>query len=170
MTMISQLSSAPNTIMLKVNSIGEKYGEGKVKTGKTIYPGDLIDPTTDTTYPDCTYQPFATAAGLCDRIVAIELALAADVFGAATTKGGTIDDAYAAGDTVRFHECMPGDIMYMWVAASASAIAQNAYLEADGAGGLRVYNAGVRLFRAMEAVDNHLNGASRARIRARAVI
>lgn len=157
----------PATIVLEAKN-GLKTNEGRVKTAKTIYPGMLIERLTDTGYQYMTVQPHATAGGAAELLIAIELALVADIPGA-TYSGGTVDDAYAAGDLVRWHHCQRGDVVHALVAASASAIVMTDWLSSNGDGCLRKETStGVKLFAPMEAVDNSA-GSSRARIRARAL-
>lgn len=160
--------ATPNTIMLRVNSIGEKYSEGRCKTGKTIVPGMLIEKTVDTGYPYHTLQPHATADGIARLLVAIELALVADVPGLAYS-GGTIDDSYGAGDLVRYHLCMPGDVMFMLVAASAVAIIETDFLSSAGDGTLKKSAGAGKLFQSDTTINNSGNALTRARIRAEAL-
>ena len=72
---------------------------------------------------------------------------------------GTIDTDYAAGDTVRFLKAQPGDIINALVIDGTAAIALNAIVSSDGAGGMVTSVAGLAIDngivgKALEAVDN----------------
>lgn len=151
--------AGPNTICLKVNAIGEKYGEGLVKAAKTIKPGHLIESTADAVdvYGRETMQPHSVALGKGEQVVAIE-----EFF-----TGGTIDDLYPAGAVVRFHRCLKGDLMWMLLKIGENILPTD-YLESAGDGTLQKLTTGVALFKAAEIKDN-TSGGLVVRIRARAL-
>jgi hypothetical protein len=71
-------------------------------------------------------------------------------------QGRTINTAYAVGDRVRYHIPQPGDRLLCRVTALTAAIANNAPLTSDGAGGVKTGTLGTHeiLGFALEAVDN----------------
>jgi hypothetical protein len=116
---------------------------------EAITPGMLVQGTT-------SLAKFATAGGPAPLRVAMER----------DEMGKGIDDAYAAGDTVKVANLAPGD---RWNAliASGQNIAANAWLEPAGDGTLRVFSAGTRIARALEAINNSA-GPGNVRLRAEA--
>jgi len=168
MSQLTTPPATPNTILLRIDSLGEKYLEGRVAAAKTVTPGMLVERTTDASNnPDGVWQPHSTAGGYAEPIVAVELALVADV-PKQTYSGGTIDDVYNAGDLLRMHECQPGDELYMFLPASASAVVLTDFLTSNGDGTLKkASSTDVRGWKPLEAVDNSANAASKARIRVR---
>ena len=100
-----------------------------------------------------------TAQGASDRIFAE----------ANLPVGGTIDTDYAAGDTVRFLKAQKGDVINALVIDGTAAIALNAVVSSDGAGGMVTAVAGLAIDagivgRALEAVDNS-GGSAPVRIK-----
>jgi hypothetical protein len=77
--------------------------------------------------------------------------------------GGGIDDAYAVDDRVLYAHLKSGDEFYGLVPAAAAAIAFDAYVTSDGAGGIIVGTAANAIGRARTAVDNS-GGGSPARL------
>jgi hypothetical protein len=78
--------------------------------------------------------------------------------------GKGIDTAYAVGDTVKVAALRPGDHVYALL-ASGQNLAADAAVESAGSGALRALAAGVRLGRALEAVNNTAGpGAARIRV------
>ena len=166
---MSAVTTPPNpqrTIVLKCDSLGEKYLEGRVEAAKSITPGMLVERTaTSGTDPDGFWQPHSTQGGPAEAVVAMELGFVADVPYASTFSGGTIDDAYAANDVVRMHECQPGDELYMFLKANGSAVTPVDFLQSAGNGDLeKQTSTNQRLFKALESVTP---GTSRTRIRVR---
>lgn len=103
----------------------------------------------------------ATAGGFHQRLIAQENSL----------EGEGITDNYAAGDQVQLVHADPGQVMYMLLKDGENAT-RDEFLESAGDGDLRVYVAGTRVGRAMDALD--LSGSSGAdpssrRIRVRIV-
>ena len=88
--------------------------------------------------------------------VAMTIALERDEMG----KG--IDVAYAVGDTVKIGSFAPGMRAYLWL-PSGQNISAGQYLEADNAGRLVAISSGVRLGRALEAVNAN-TGDARIRV------
>jgi hypothetical protein len=113
---------------------------------EAITPGMLVQGTS-------SVSKFSTAGGPAARRVAMER----DEFG----KG--IDDDYASGDTVKVANLAPGDRVNALI-ASGQNISANAWLEPAADGTLRVFSAGTRWGRALEAINNSA-GPTTARIR-----
>jgi hypothetical protein len=113
---------------------------------EAITPGMLVQGTT-------SIAKFSTAGGPAPRRVAMER----------DEMGKDIDTAYAIGDTVKIANLVPGDRVNALI-ASGQNIAANAWLEPAGDGTLRVFSAGTRWGRALEAVNNSA-GPTTARLR-----
>jgi len=111
-----------------------------------ITPGMLVDGVT-------SIAPHAIAGADCPRTFALER----------EELGQNIDDAYAIGDTVKVGAFAPGQRVNALI-ASGQNIAANQALESAGDGTLRLLASGVRLARALEAVNNSA-GPANARIR-----
>jgi hypothetical protein len=127
-----------NTILLK-GDLGRRYEEGRVKAATTIYPGMLIE-----FHTDGTLQPHASAGLSAILMVAIEDGLA----------GKTIDDAYAAGDLVRYIILEPGDRAQMILVDGQTSVIGKPGLTSNGDGKLKVGVSGTDalLFEAVEIV------------------
>lgn len=110
-----------------------------------ITPGHLVSGVT-------TIHKFGTAAAAAARTFALER----DELG----KEITVD--YATNDYVKVGSFAPGQRVYAWL-ASGQNVAADSFLEAAGAGQLRAYSAGVRIGRALEAV-NATSAAARIRM------
>lgn len=103
----------------------------------------------------------ATAGGFHERLIAQEDSL----------QGNGITDNYAAAAKVQLVSAEPGQAMYMLLKDGENATTDE-FLESAGDGDLRVYIAGTRVGRAMDAVDlSDSSGADPAtrRIRVRIV-
>jgi hypothetical protein len=124
-----------------------EYNEDGV-AGEAITPGALVSGVS-------TLVNHATAAGFAARAFACER----------EEMGKGIDTNYAVGDTVKVAVLPPGSRVNA-ILASGQTVAEGAFLESNGNGQLRVYAAGVRIARALEAVTT--TGAA-ARIRAEVV-
>lgn len=80
--------------------------------------------------------------------------------------GGTIDTAYASGETVRYGAYHSGQQVNALLPAAAAAIADGAPLTSSGDGTLKIGTAANAIAYAMEAVDNS-GGGTTVRIKAR---
>jgi hypothetical protein len=139
------MAQASNTILLK--------GDGQMVEGNAlaaITPGHFLRRT-----------------AVADQLATVN-AVGADVPPMVAMEydiiGRDINDAYAAGE--RVISCIPerGAWVYALLAAGAAAIARGDMLECAADGTLKIYAAGKRMARALEAVDNSGGGAP-ARIR-----
>lgn len=166
MAEVSAPPSSPRTIVLRGSRGGTQRLEGRVATAKSITPGMLIEKTTSGDYPYGAYQPHSTQGGYAEKLIAEELGMVADIPGA-TFSGGTVDDAYAAGDLVFIHNCIEGDEVHAFLKASGTVTALTSFLQSAGNGDLEVATStNVRLFKALEVVTP---GSSRTRCRVRAL-
>jgi len=109
--------------------------------GEAIKPGYLVKGVT-------TILKHSTAAGACPRTFALER----DELGRGidSTYGSETPD-YATGDTVKVGSFAPGMRVLAWV-ASGQTISEDDFVESAGDGTLRVFSAGVKIGRALEAV------------------
>jgi hypothetical protein len=80
--------------------------------------------------------------------------------------GGTIDTAYASGETLRYGAYHAGQQVNALLPAAAAAIADGAPLTSNGDGTLKIGTAANAIAYAMEAVDNS-GGGTTVRIKAR---
>jgi len=139
-------ASAPKTILLKGQPIAK---EAPLDAGVDIKPGMLLDRTSAG-----EVAPHASAGGYAQPLFARENEVI----------GNGIDDLYDDdGENVLFYYCRPGDEVYAFIDASEN-ITQGGYLESSADGSLRAYNAGVRVARALESVNNS-GGSAHARIK-----
>lgn len=106
-----------NQIILMDMGHHEEY-----RAAAALKPGHLIQLTSDT-----EVQKHASAGAIGEKMFAKEDAL----------QGKTIDDAYAAGDLVSCHVCLPGCRLQARVAAGAVAIVEGDWLGSAGDGTLR---------------------------------
>lgn len=141
----------PRTVWLG----GRKVVVNDLAAKAAITPGMVIERTNDS--GTLKFQAHSTAGGFGARIVALEPSM--------LNKG--IDDAYSAGDLVEGAVLEPGATAYVLI-ASGENITQGGFLESNGDGSLRAYNAGTRMYQALESVNNSA-GPSTARIRAEAL-
>jgi hypothetical protein len=126
--------------------------EALADSGTAIKPGHLVEPTAT------GVKEHATAAGNpVQKLFALKN----------HANGGTIDDVYPVGDTVKFGAAHSGQLVNALVAAAADAITANQPLESAGDGTLRnkTTNGGTVAW-STEAVDNS-GGGSEARIKVR---
>lgn len=98
--------------------------------------------------------PHATAGGAASRMFALER----------EEGGGTFNDVYAIGDTVKVGYCPPG--VRIAALIGVTNVTKGAFLESDGTGKLRLLAAGVALAQALEAINN---AAGVARLRCQVV-
>lgn len=130
--------AAKRTIVLK----GEPHINEEGVAAAVLTPGYLVDGVT-------SIDVHSTAGGACPRALVLER----DELGAGIdTTYGSQTPTYAIGDTVKVGVFKPGERALVYI-ASGQNISANARLESAGDGTLRVYNSGVILARALEAVD-----------------
>lgn len=162
------MPQGPNTILLRGHH-SDEYREGIVAATKTITPGDLLDQTNVAVddYGRITVQPHAVAGGKAQKLVAVEEFFTGETVAG---KGATIDDTYAAGTLVRFHECEPGDTLWMRLKQGESVTPADYLASAGGAQAGQLIKIGTAnpsdtaLFRAMEVKDNS-GGSGPVRVR-----
>lgn len=106
-----------------------------------ITPGHLVERVN--TAGVWRWQKHGTAAGAAQHAVAVEQSI--------QNKG--VDDDYAIGDLVEVAEGNTGTNYWMLI-ASGQNIAYGDNLESAGDGTLRIFNAGVKLFVALETKAN----------------
>ena len=137
-------------------AIGEKENNTReAVTAAAMYPGTLVEITAagaDTRYADGdkdiktwaqnTIQAQSTASIQCQRAIVMEN----DYLGLG------VETVLGTGTKARVYICEPGDEINFRFTGALN-IAKGAKLEADGAGGLKVYSAGVPLFTAQEAIN-----------------
>jgi len=152
------------TIVLKGDPLQK---EAEVNTGKTIYPGMLVEYVTD----DDTIQPHSTQGGNATAMVAIENSL----------EGQEIGDSYSAGDRCQFVHLRPGDEFLAYVADGEN-ISFGDFLESKGNGYFQKHTAPVEssaytgteytnriVAQALEALNASSSGQGAALIKAVAV-
>lgn len=129
------------------------HSEKLAAAASAIKPGHLIEELAAG-----TVQEHSTAASNSQKLVALTN----------LANGGTIDDAYAVGETVRFGAFAPGQEAFLRVAAGAAAIAKAAYLQSAGDGTVITLATDAAtddtqresvIGTALEAVDNSGGGA-----------
>ena len=123
----------PNTIFLG----GERVQVNDLACSEAITPGHLIDSFNNAGVQ--RWRKHATASIACAKTVATDQAM--------LNKG--VDDAYAAGDLVEASILQPGATAWMFV-ASGQTIVHGNKLESAGDGTLKIFSAGVVLFKALE--------------------
>lgn len=115
--------TTPQTIELMAGDVGQSiHREAVAAAGSAIQPGHLIELTAAG-----TVQEHSTAAGNAARLFALPNLPVA----------GGIDDVYTVGSDVRYGVFKPGQEVYAWVAAAATAITLLTPLESAGDGTLR---------------------------------
>lgn len=119
MSQVLDIETTPNRIVL-ITSRGSRHDEAPANDG-TISPGMLVE-----RIAGGNVQKASTTGGNKEIIVAKEDAL----------QGLTINDFYASGAIVMLHCASKSDMLYMYVAPGAAAIADGAKLMPDGAGGV----------------------------------
>ncbi len=125
--------SNPNTVFLG----GDRTQVNDLTASEAITPGHLIDSFNNAGVQ--RWRKHTVAAGACAKTVATEQSM--------TNKG--VDDAYAAADLVEASVLHPGATAWMFI-ASGQTIVHGDKLESAGDGTLRIFNAGVVLFKALE--------------------
>lgn len=148
------MSQARQVIMLTGGERGEFIGQEALSAAASaILPGHLIE-----VLSAGTVQEHSTAAANAAKTFAL----------ANTANGGTIDDAYAVGETVLFGTAQSGQLVNALLAAAAVAVTKGAPLESAGDGTLRVLTADAATDQtqrdsivgyADESVDNSGGGA-----------
>lgn len=149
---LSSWKYPPNTVHLA----GPVVEVNDLAAGVAITPGMLIDvyaPSAGVV----KVRPHATAAGFCQKRVALNLSM--------LNKG--VDDAYAIGDLVELGIGTNGSTFWMLIPSGQNISAGN-FLESNGDGKLRVFGSGSRLFQALEDKNNSA-GPGDARIRVEVV-
>jgi hypothetical protein len=136
------------------------HDEEVAASGSAIVPGMLVEEVAGG-----TVQEHSTAAANAQKLFAL----------ANIANGGTIDDVYAVGETVRYGAAHSGQKAFALVAASAIAIVRGDVLESAGDGTVRKATADAAtdtsqrdsiVGYAREAVDNS-GGGTTARLRIR---
>lgn len=122
-------SSTPKTILVRVNGADRPIYDAQdaLPANEAITPGELlaINSTEE-------FIPHGTADGAASpKIFAVENPYADDQTVAA------INHDYATGEAVRHIIAQPGDIVYAWIAASATIVKGVTRLVSDGAGALK---------------------------------
>lgn len=123
----------PNTVFLG----GERVIVNDLAASEAITPGHLIDSFNSAGI--MRYRKHATASIAVAKTVATEQSM--------LNKG--VDDAYAAGDLVEASILSPGATAWMFI-ASGQTIVHGNKLESAGDGTLKIFSAGVVLFKALE--------------------
>lgn len=129
--------NAPNTVYLG----GPHTVINDMAAKAAITPGHLVERVN--TAGVWRWQKHATAAGDTQRAVALEPSM--------LNKG--VDDDYAVADLVEVSQGVNGTNYWMLI-ASGQNIAYGDSLESAGDGTLRIYNAGTKLFKALETKAN----------------
>lgn len=150
----------PKTILLAGSPIAH---EKQSASGSAITPGQLVEVTTAD-----ELQEHSTAGGNAQAAFASSEDYA----------GGSIDDDYAVGDTVRYYVGKPGDQFYAFLATGNNA-SIGTYLESDGNGDLQVHtpqavdeggtatysiNTEAVVCKAVEALNNTSGSPSRIKV------
>lgn len=119
MSQVLDIDIVPKRIVL-IASPGSRHDEAPANNG-LISPGMLVERISGG-----NVQPHSTSGGRGELIIAKEDAL----------QGNIITTLYSSGSIVMLHAAMRSDLLYMYVAAGAVAIADGAKLMSDGAGGV----------------------------------
>lgn len=148
------LLNEKNTILLKPMEALGQYDEGRVATGETLKPGMLID-----RIAAGTFQVHKTAGGGGEFLLMIEDGLIGD----------SVDDARTAGQLVRFIKPKPGDVVYVRIPPSATAIVIGDDLVSNGDGKFKktAGSSNTVFGSAEDAYDNSANASTDAWIRLR---
>lgn len=136
---------APTTVLASVRDYFQREAPLGSQTPyeAPISPGMLLEMGSDgTVLPHST----AGAAAGTPVYVAIETVLP-------VTGGGINDTFETEGDAVPYHIGLPGEKLYMLLAAGED-VQSNAKLTSDGAGALQAVGGGTALVVSREAVDN----------------
>lgn len=103
-----------------------------------ITPGMLLEVETTTG----KVKPHSSAGGYANPIFAVR----------DTQQGKGIDDAYATGDLVSYHQMRAGSRV-LAIAADSQVLVEGDYVESAGDGKVRKYSAGVRVGFATHALN-----------------
>lgn len=134
----------PNTILLKGDPVRkEGVASSAITPGHLLTYGGVNDVT-----------PHPTAGGAAPKAFAFE----------AGSIGRGVDDAYQAGEQVRYGVCRQGDEVWALLAAGQS-VSRGDGLESAGNGTLQKVTTGEVIAYALEDVNNS-GGASAVRIKA----
>ena len=154
------MSGTPEVIELLTDVNGSFIHEERISASDTaIKPGYLVEETGG------EVQEHSAAGANAQKLFALTN----------ISNGGTIDDVYTVGETVRYGAAHSGQKAYGLVAAGAAAIADGVALESAGDGTLRVLTTAAAtsdqqrnsiVAWATEAVDNS-GGGTEARIEIR---
>lgn len=154
------MSQAAQVIQLLTDVNGSFiHNERLAAAASAILPGHLVEEVLG------KVQEHSTAAANAQKLFAL----------ANIANGGTIDDVYIVGESVRYGAAHAGQEVFALVAASATAITDGIALESAGDGTLRIQTTDSAtddtqrnsvVAYAMEAVDNS-GGGSAVRIKAR---
>jgi hypothetical protein len=140
--------AGPNRIVLKATRLSNRPDEAR--GAAAVKPGHLIRHNVNG-----QVVPHDVAGGFGEIMVAIE-----DNF-----QGKTTADAYASGDLVFFHRAVPGDELYLVLAASQ--VTQiGAYLASNGDGAVKVAGGATDIGLFM-AIENAITAGSTGFVRAR---
>lgn len=112
--------ATPEVILLKGDPLIKE-----LEAAAAITPGQLVERASGG-----TVQVHSTAGGNAQTLICVENDIAGD----------GIDDAYAAGENVRFAALRSGDEFYGFLADGSNAVI-GSFLESDGLGDLRVLTA-----------------------------
>lgn len=148
------MSDTPEVIELLTDAAGSFIHSSALSAAATaILPGMLIEEIAAGTVQE------HSGAGLnAQRLFALTN----------TANGGTIDDAYAVGESVRYGAAHSGQEVFGLLAAGATAVIIGTVLESDGDGTVRIATADAAtdtaqrdsvVGYAIEAVDNSGGGA-----------
>lgn len=139
----------PNTILLRGTI--DKLWEGRAHAAG-IYPGMLVQKSATGEHPYGNWKVHATQGVAARKMIVME-GRVADI-PKQTYTGGTIDDAYASGDLMFMHECIPGNEIWGLLKASGTATTldtANRFLMSAANGCLEVRTTTlVALFEALE--------------------
>lgn len=139
------IQTTPQTILLKCKNLQGNIDERECS--ESLKPGHFVIP--DTSNPEEIKKNNLTTGADTHLMIACENSLA----------GGVVTDAWASGDRVAVYEPLPGDILYVRVPASASAIVEGDRLQLDNTGCMIKLASGVEKARAEEDLDNSGGGS-----------
>lgn len=142
------ITRSPHTIVLEGNFV--ERAEEKICSG-AVSPGHIL-----TRNSSDVVIKHATAGAA--RLAGGQVWVAKEDF--TGIRGGTINDAYQSGDRVFLHDPRKGDLLYLRVAASATAIPLNGPVTSDGAGCVKLATStDTVLGNAEVALDNSAGGS-----------
>lgn len=151
-------TSTPNTIRLQINSANGDRPDyyNKQAATATIKPGMLIKLASAS-----TVTPVASADEINTRMIALEVATVE------SPSVKAIDQAYASGDNVRYYYAAPGDLVYMWLSATQTAVIGSVLASSGTAGELSVEatNVGHNVVGLAEEAVTTTGAAARIKVR-----